>query len=51
MAERVHVQLVQMEILPGRPRENTARMLGTIAAARQARVDLIVFPKWPSRAT
>jgi NAD+ synthase (glutamine-hydrolysing) len=39
------IRLVQMEVLPGRPRENTARVLGHIGQARQAGVDVVAFPE------
>jgi NAD+ synthase (glutamine-hydrolysing) len=34
-----------MEVLPGRPRENTARMLDDIRAARADGIQMIVFPE------
>ncbi len=39
------VRLVQMEVLPGRPRENTVRILHEISAARAAGVELVAFPE------
>ena len=39
------VRLVQLEVLPGRPAENTAAILARIAEARQAGMDLAVFPE------
>ncbi|MCE9614160.1 MAG: NAD(+) synthase [Lentisphaerae bacterium] len=39
------IRLAQIEVRPGRPRENTARMLPLIADARQAGIDIIVFPE------
>ncbi len=39
------IRLVQMEILPGRPRENTAKILVRIAEARAAGVKLVIFPE------
>ncbi|MEI6167207.1 MAG: NAD(+) synthase [bacterium] len=41
----IQVRLVQMEVLPGRPRENTVTMLAEIAAAKQAGRQLLVFPE------
>ena len=48
----VKAQLVQMEVLPGRPRDNTANMLRLVAAAREEGAELVVFPEmaipgWP----
>ncbi len=42
---KIQVRLVQMEVLPGRPRENTATMLARIAEARQAGINLLIFPE------
>lgn len=39
------IQLEQIEVLPGRPVENTEKILARIEAARQARADLVVFPE------
>lgn len=39
------VRLVQMEIFPGRPRENTAAMLARIAEAKQTATKLLIFPE------
>lgn len=41
----IKAHVVQLEVLPGRPRENTARMLVRIAEAKQAGVQLVVFPE------
>ena len=41
----VKAQLVQMEVLPGRPRDNTANMLRLVAAAREEGAELVVFPE------
>lgn len=39
------IRLVQLEVLPGRPRENTARVLDAVAQARAAGVALVAFPE------
>ncbi|MDP6630930.1 MAG: NAD(+) synthase [Kiritimatiellia bacterium] len=46
-AERqsVRTRLEQIEVLPGRPRENTAHMLARIHAARTDGIRLVVFPE------
>lgn len=41
----LRTRLVQMEVLPGRPRANTERILSAMAQARSDSVDLIVFPE------
>ncbi len=41
----VRVRLVQMDVAPGRPQENTARMLEQLAQAAAEGVALIVFPE------
>lgn len=41
----IKIRVVQMDVLPGRPRENMTRMLARIAEAEQAGVRLIVFPE------
>jgi NAD+ synthase (glutamine-hydrolysing) len=41
----IRTRLAQMEVLPGRPRENTARMLAAIRAAQTDGVQMIVFPE------
>lgn len=41
----LRVRLVQMEVLPGRPAENTATILHGIREAIAERVDLIAFPE------
>lgn len=45
LADGVLTRLVQLEVRPGAPRENTARMLARIAAARGDGVALLVFPE------
>ena len=45
LAETIRTRLVQMEVLPGRPRQNTTRMLDQIAAARAEGIALLVFPE------
>jgi len=45
MSSNVQVRLVQMEVLPGRPRENTAKILSAVEAAKQDGVGLLVFPE------
>jgi NAD+ synthase (glutamine-hydrolysing) len=42
---KVQVRLAQMEVLPGRPRENTTTMLALIEVAKQDQVQLLVFPE------
>lgn len=41
----MRVRLVQLEVHPGRPEENTERMLFRIAAARADGIELLVFPE------
>ncbi len=41
----MRIRLAQMEVHPGHPRENTARMIAQIATARQAGIELIAFPE------
>ena len=41
----IRTNLVQMEVLPGRPRENTASILRSIEKARIAGAELVVFPE------
>ena len=41
----IRVRLVQMEVLPGQPWENTQRMLAQIDAARTDGVELVAFPE------
>ena len=43
--KKIQVRLVQMEVLPGRPRENTATMLARMAEAKTAGIQLLVFPE------
>ncbi|MEI8352703.1 MAG: nitrilase-related carbon-nitrogen hydrolase, partial [bacterium] len=45
MPSTVHIRLVQMEVFPGRPRDNLASMLQSIDRARQAGIKLIAFPE------
>lgn len=44
-AHTIRTRLVQMEVLPGRPAENAARMLEFIGQAISDQVELIVFPE------
>ncbi|NLF22939.1 MAG: hypothetical protein GX590_07235, partial [Lentisphaerae bacterium] len=41
----VRTRLVQMEVVPGAPRDNTRRMLAAIARARAEGVALVAFPE------
>lgn len=43
--ETVRIRLVQMEVLPGRPQANTARILRAIEAARADSVEIVAFPE------
>lgn len=43
--ETVRTRLVQMEVLPGRPVENTSKMLNCLDQAGRDGVDLIIFPE------
>ncbi|MDP6113492.1 MAG: hypothetical protein QGG53_16670, partial [Planctomycetota bacterium] len=43
--ESIRTRLEQVDVLPGRPRENTALMLDRIAAARADGIELLVFPE------
>jgi NAD+ synthase (glutamine-hydrolysing) len=45
MSSRVNIRLVQMEVLPGRPVENTEKILNRITEARAAGRTLVVFPE------
>ena len=45
MPENIRVHLVQMEVAPGQPAENTARMLAHVAAAKKDRAGLVAFPE------
>jgi NAD+ synthase (glutamine-hydrolysing) len=45
LADGVLTRLVQLDVRPGAPRENTARMLAQIVAARSDGVALLVFPE------
>lgn len=44
-AAPLQVRLVQLEVRPGRPVENLRRMIAHVADARQAGVDLVIFPE------
>src|SRR3989338_295928 len=39
------IALAQMEVIPGQPQKNVARMLEMIKEAKQAGVNLIAFPE------
>lgn len=39
------IRLVQMEVLPGRPRENTAVIVAAVEAARRDGIRLVIFPE------
>ena len=39
------IALAQIEIIPGKPDENTKNMLTMIEQARQQQVQMIVFPE------
>jgi len=41
----LRTRLAQIEVLPGRPRDNAERILAAVAGARSDNVDLIVFPE------
>lgn len=43
--QAVRARLVQLDVRPGRPAENTDRMLAHVAESRDAGVQLIVFPE------
>ncbi len=43
--QSVRARLEQIEVLPGRPRENAAHMLERIHAARADGIELLVFPE------
>ncbi len=45
MKDAIPIALAQMEVKPGRPAENAARMLRFIDDARQAGAQLVVFPE------
>lgn len=45
MSQVLRIRVVQCEVLPGRPRENVARMLESVARAREAGRDAVVFPE------
>ena len=41
----VRTRLVQMEVVPGAPRDNTRRMLAALDRARADGIALVVFPE------
>ena len=45
MNDRLRTRLVQMEVCPGKPAQNAARMLEHLASAKSDSVDLVVFPE------
>ena len=45
MPATVNIRLVQMDVLPGRPVDNTEKILARIAEARAAGINLILFPE------
>ncbi len=45
MPETIRMHLVQMEVSPGQPAANTARMLDHVAAAKKDRAGLVAFPE------
>ncbi|MEI6149235.1 MAG: NAD(+) synthase [bacterium] len=45
MSGSIRIRLVQMDVRPGRPWENTERMLAQVHQARQAAMELVVFPE------
>jgi len=45
MSQVLRIRVVQGEVLPGRPRENVTRMLESVAQARRAGRDAVVFPE------
>lgn len=45
MSGKLRIRLVQMEVLPGKPWNNTAKVLEQLSAARADNVDLLVFPE------
>lgn len=45
MAATLQLRVVQMDVLPGRPRDNTDKILARIAEARAAGAQLVVFPE------
>lgn len=44
-ATSIRIRLAQLEVKPGRPAENTARMLEMIRAASSDGIELLVFPE------
>lgn len=45
MQQSIRVHLVQMEVLPGHPVDNTRRMVTAVAEARQKGAELVIFPE------
>jgi NAD+ synthase (glutamine-hydrolysing) len=45
MTTTVKLRLAQIEVLPGRPVDNTATILRCVESAKNDRVDLVVFPE------
>jgi len=43
--QSIRTRLEQIEVLPGRPRDNTAVMLARVEAARAEGADLVIFPE------
>ena len=41
----LRTRLIQMEVLPGRPHDNTARILNGIEGARAEGIELVIFPE------
>ena len=44
-AGTIRTRLVQMDVLPARPCENTARILDAVADARREQTELVIFPE------
>jgi NAD+ synthase (glutamine-hydrolysing) len=45
MSRNIRICLAQIEVIPGNPAANTAKMLDAIRMAKEDRADLIVFPE------
>lgn len=45
VSEIIKVRLEQMEVMPGHPDRNTARIIAAIGEARRAGIQLVVFPE------
>ena len=41
----LNIAMAQMEVLPGHPDKNTARILSLIEEARKKRADIVIFPE------